>query len=216
MKKLLPLILALALALPLAACGAQEAGPAATAPLKVLEEAEPVGVTVVQRELSGEAKEVFDALSRSFGGQVKLYDYESDGASAVQVRVYSLEDGAWELLSPPAACALPGGEGSFILCLESCFAEGWSIQLLGNGGGGRWKGGEAKTANTSYSWTAGGPIEALSGENIPVALQVYDEYGPGAASGGSAGHDVSSFFAPESLSGHDAAYAVTLVFAGAG
>ena len=94
MKKLIPLVLALLLIL--ASCSAGDAAPSPlpTAPLKVWYEANPVAVTISTRELTGEAKEIFDVMSSALSGDTLLLNYESGGAQAVQVRVYELRVGA--------------------------------------------------------------------------------------------------------------------------
>lgn len=212
MKKLIPL--ALALLLILASCSAGDAAPSPlpTAPLKVWDEANPVAVTISTRELTGEAKEIFDAMSNALSGETLLLNYESGGAQAVQVRVYELRGGMWELLSPAAAYALPDADGSLVLTIEPCFASGWTLGIF-DGSGGRWEGEAGPDISTSYTcMTVGG--EAMTAENIPVAIQVYDEFDPETDSGKVVSLDVADFFDPASLIEYDAAYAVTLAFEG--
>ena len=212
MKELMPL--ALALLLILASCSAGDAAPSPlpTAPLKVWDEANPVAVTISTRELTGEAKEIFDAMSSAHSGDTLLMNYESDGAQAVQVRVYELRSGVWELLSPAAAYALPDEDGSLVLTLEPCFASGWALGIF-DGSGGRWEGEAGPDISDCYTCiTAGG--EAMTAENIPVAIQVYDEFDPKTDSGKVVSLDVADFFDPASLMEYDAVYAVTLAFEG--
>lgn len=212
MKKLIPLVLALLLIL--ASCSAGDAAPSPlpTAPLKVWDEANPVAVTISTRELTGEAKEIFDAMSNALSGETLLLNYESDGAQSVQVRVYELRGGVWELLSPAAAYALPDEDGSLALTLEPCFASGWALGIF-DGSGGRWEGEAGPDISDCYTCiTVGG--EAMTAENIPVAIQVYDEFDPKTDSGKVVSLDVADFFDPASLMEYDAVYAVTLAFEG--
>ena len=212
MKKLMPL--ALALLLILASCSAGDAAPSPlpTAPLKVWDEANPVAVTISTRELTGEAKEIFDVMSSALSGDTLLLNYESDGAQSVQVRVYELRGGVWELLSPAAAYALPDADGSLVLTLEPCFASGWALGIF-DGSGGRWEGEARPGISDCYTClTVGG--EAMTAENIPIAIQVYDEFDPETDSGKVVSLDVADFFDPASLMEYDAVYAVTLAFEG--
>lgn len=205
MKKLIPLLLALAL---LTACGADT--PAPTAPVKVWDESSPVPVTVSLRELKGDAAEVYDFMESALGGTTLLLDYECENAAAIQVRVYALRDGAWELLNTPAGGAAPSSAGSFLLNLPNCIAEGYNL-AFSDGSGQEWPGDGVKTDTVSYLWQFDGFVEAMTGENIPVAIQVYDgapEPGDSDFTGiGGAG----AFFNPESLNAYTAAYAVTVV-----
>ena len=166
MKKLIPL--ALALLLILASCSAGDAAPSPlpTAPLKVWDEANPVAVTISTRELTGEAKEIFDAMSSALSGETLLLNYESGGAQAVQVRVYELLGGVWELLSPAAAYALPDEDGSLALTLEPCFASGWALGIF-DGSGGRWEGEAGPDISDCYTCITVGGEAHDCGETSP-------------------------------------------------
>ena len=54
----------------------------------------------------------------------------------------------------------------------------------------------------------------MTAENIPIAIQVYDEFDPETDSGKVVSLDVADFFDPASLMEYDAVYAVTLAFEG--
>ena len=212
MKKYLPLLLALALLLTACSAGSAEPSPLPTAPVRVWDEAEPKPVSVSAAEFTGEAAEVYDAMSRMAGAHCLALDYSGEGVRAVQVRVYSLEDGVWEPVSAAASWALPGENGRLVLALESCFAEGWTLSVFGGGSGGSWPGEEVNTSGDCFTVLFGDSVSAMTAENIPVAVQVYDEYDPETDSGKVISFDTGSFFDPASLADYDAAWAVTLAF----
>ena len=98
MKKLMPL--ALALLLILASCSAGDAAPSPlpTAPLKVWDEANPVAVTISTRELTGEAKEIFDVMSNALNGDTLLMNCAAAcGSSSPPPRLTpcQMRTGAW-------------------------------------------------------------------------------------------------------------------------
>ena len=209
MKKLIPLLLALALVL-LTACGADTPTPASTAPVKVWDEASPVPVTVSLRELEGDAAEVYSFTESALGGTTLLLDYECGNAAAIQVRVYALKNGAWELLNTPAGSAAPASDGSFLLNLPNCIAEGYNL-AFSDGSGQEWPGDSVKTDTVNYIWQFDGSVEAMTGENIPVAIQVYDAAPEPGGSDFTGIGGAAAFFNPEGLSACTAAYAVTVV-----
>ena len=207
MKKVLALILACALTA-LTGCGSDVA--TASVPLDGYVETEPLPVKVTPIDFEHDV----DPLTKALAGMIHVYvfgyNYSAPGAETVEARLYEFDDGTWKEIFTPVQYPLPAEDGGIILQFDECFGSGLSCTLYsdaGIGSGGSWFGNESapQHPDQSYVIPLNEDLEAVTGEDIPVAMQVLDS-----VSGTSIGLD--NFFDIEPLMDKAATYAVTLCF----
>lgn len=215
MKKALALMLALVLAV-LTGCGAADAEvsptPVPTPPVQEYAESDPITVTVTPVELTEEEQEIA-YLSSRIGDEVHVYNLEADGEIArAFATVFSLVDGAWEHYTP--AVVFDPAEGRFSV-VSSGQADGATVNFTTTDGSIRsvgWSGFEPPDAGYRLSGPLGRIITAQTGQNIPVAVQIFDTYDPETDSDLVVTPDPEGFYNPEIFEGLDNVYVLCLCF----
>ena len=218
MKKALAMMLALLLAV-LAGCGAAgtappspEPTPVPTVPVQEFEESNPITVTVTPVELTEEEQEIA-YLSSRIGDEVHMYELEAEGEiTGAVARVFSLVDGAW--VHCTAGFTFDPAEGRFYV-VSSGLAEGTTVNFttpsgaLSSAGA---PGFEPPDAGYRLSDPLGRTITAQTGQNIPVAVQIFDNYDPETDSDLVVTPDPEGFYNPEIFEGLDNVYVLCLCF----
>lgn len=215
MKKALALMLALLLAI-LTGCGAADVEvsptPVPTPPVQEYAESDPITVTVTPVELTEEEQEIA-YLSSRIGDEVHMYELETEGEiTGAEARVFSLEDGAW--VHCTAGFAFDLAEGRFSVVTPG-LADGATVNfttpsgVLSSAGS---PGFEPPDAGFYLSGPLGRTITAQTGQNIPVAVQVFGTYDPETDSGEVVSADPEGFYNPEIFEGMDGVYVLCLCF----
>lgn len=218
MKKALAVILALVLAV-LTGCGAAgtappspEPTPVPTVPVQEFEESNPITVTVTPMELTEEEQETVKLTSR-IGDEVHVYNLEADGEiKGAVATVFSLVDGAWE--HHTVSVGFDPAEGRFSV-VSSGLADGTTVNFTTPSGGLSSFGGlgfEPPDAGYRLSGPLGRSVTAQTGQNIPVAVQVFGTYDPETDSGEVVSADPEGFYNPEIFEGMDGVYVLCLCF----
>ncbi len=215
MKKALALMLALVLAV-FTGCSAADAEvsptPVPTPPVQEYAESDPITVTVTPVELTEEEQEI-SKLSSRIKDDVHVYDLEADGEIArAFATVFSLVDGAWEHYTP--AVGFDPAEGRFSV-VSSGQADGATVNFTTTDGSIRsvgWSGFEPPDAGYHLSGPLGRIITAQTGQNIPVAVQIFDTYDPETDSDLVVTPDPEGFYNPEIFEGLDNVYVLCLCF----
>lgn len=218
MKKALAVILALVLAV-LTGCGAAgtappspEPTPVPTVPVQEFEESNPITVTVTPMELTEEEQETVKLTSR-IGDEVHVYNLEADGEiKGAVATVFSLVDGAWE--HHTVSVGFDPAEGRFSV-VSSGLADGTTVNFTTPSGGLSSFGGlgfEPPDAGYRLSGALGRSVTAQTGQNIPVAVQVFGTYDPETDSGEVVSADPEGFYNPEIFEGMDGVYVLCLCF----
>lgn len=218
MKKALAVMLALVLAV-LAGCGAAgtappspEPTPVPTVPVQEYAESDPITVTVTPMELTEEEQETVKLTSR-IGDEVHVYNLEADGEiKGAVATVFSLVDGAWE--HHTVSVGFDPAEGRFSV-VSSGLADGTTVNFTTPSGGLSSFGGlgfEPPDAGYRLSGPLGRTITAQTGQNIPVAVQVFGTYDPETDSGEVVSADPEGFYNPEIFEGMDGVYVLCLCF----
>lgn len=215
MKKALALMLALVLAV-FTGCSAADVEvsptPVPTPPVQEFEESDPITVTVTPVELSEEEQEIAELSSR-IKDDVHVYNLEADGEIArALATVFSLVDGAWEHYTP--AVVFDPAEGRFSV-VSSGQADGATLNFTTTDGSIRsvgWSGFEPPDAGYHLSGPLGRTITAQTGQNIPVAVQIFDTYDPETDSDLVVTPDPEGFYNPEIFEGLDNVYVLCLCF----
>lgn len=186
MKKAFAMMLALSLAI-LTGCGAADAEvsptPVPSPPVQEYAESDPITVTVTPVELTEEEQEIA-YLSSRIGDEVHVYNLEADGEIArAFATVFSLVDGAWEHYTP--AVVFDPAEGRFSVVTPG-LADGATVNfttpsgILSSAGV---PGFEPPDAGFYLYGALGRSVTAQTGQNIPVAVQVFGTYDPETDSG---------------------------------
>ena len=215
MKKALAVMLALLLAI-LTGCGAADVEvsptPVPTPPVQEYAESDPITVTVTPVELTEEEQEIA-YLSSRIGDEVHMYELETEGEiTGAEARVFSLEDGAW--VHCTAGFAFDLAEGRFSV-VSSGLADGATVNfttpsgVLSSAGA---PGFEPPDAGFILSGPLGRTITAQTGQNIPVAVQIFDNYDPETDSDLVVTPDPEGFYNPEIFEGLDNVYVLCLCF----
>ena len=218
MKKALAVMLALVLAV-LSGCGAAgtappspEPTPVPTPPVQEFEESDPITVTVTPVELTEEEQEIA-YLSSRIGDEVHMYELEAEGEiTGAVARVFSLVDGAW--VHCTAGFTFDLAEGRFSV-VSSGLADGATVNfttpsgVLSSAGA---PGFEPPDAGYRLSGPLGRTITAQTGQNIPVAVQIFDNYDPETDSALVVTPDPEGFYNPEIFEGLDNVYVLCLCF----
>ena len=218
MKKALALMLALVLAV-LAGCGAAgtappspEPTPVPTVPVQEFEESNPITVTVTPMELTEEEQETVKLTSR-IGDEVHVYNLEADGEiKGAVATVFSLVDGAWE--HHTVSVGFDPAEGRFSV-VSSGLADGATVNfttpsgVLSSAGSPSF---EPPDSGFYLSGALGRSVTAQTGQNIPVAVQVFGTYDPETDSGEVVSADPEGFYNPEIFEGMDGVYVLCLCF----
>ena len=218
MKKAFAMMLALLLAV-LTGCGAAgtappspEPTPAPTPPVQEYEESDPITVTVTPVELSEEEQEIAELSSR-IGDEVHMYELETEGEiTGAEARVFSLEDGAW--VHCTAGFAFDLAEDRFSVVTPG-LADGATVNfttpsgILSSAGV---PGFEPPDAGFYLYGALGRSVTAQTGQNIPVAVQVFGTYDPETDSGEVVSADPEGFYNPEVFEGMDGVYVLCLCF----
>ena len=215
MKKALALMLALSLAI-LTGCGAADVEvsptPVPTPPVQEYAESDPITVTVTPVELSEEQQEIA-YLSSRIGDEVHIYELETEGEiTGAEARVFSLEDGAW--VHCTAGFAFDLAEGRFSVVTPG-LADGATVNfttpsgVLSSAGS---PGFEPPDAGFYLSGALGRSVTAQTGQNIPVAVQVFGTYDPETDSDLVVTPDPEGFYNPEIFEGLDNVYVLCLCF----
>lgn len=218
MKKALAVILALVLAV-LTGCGAAgtappspEPTPVPTVPVQEFEESNPITVTVTPMELTEEEQETVKLTSR-IGDEVHMYELETEGEiTGAEARVFSLEDGAW--VHCTAGFAFDLAEGRFSVVTPG-LADGATVNfttpsgVLSSAGSPSF---EPPDSGFYLSGALGRSVTAQTGQNIPVAVQVFGTYDPETDSGEVVSADPEGFYNPEIFEGMDGVYVLCLCF----
>lgn len=218
MKKAFALTLTLLLAV-LTGCGAAgtappspEPTPAPTPPVQEYEESDPITVTVTPVELTEEEQEI-SYLSSRIGDEVHMYELETEGEiTGAEARVFSLVDGAW--VHCTAGFAFDLAEGRFSVVTPG-LADGATVNFTTPSGGLSSFGGlgfEPPDAGYRLSGPLGRTITAQTGQNIPVAVQIFDNYDPETDSDLVVTPDPEGFYNPEIFEGLDNVYVLCLCF----
>ena len=218
MKKAFALTLALLLAV-LTGCGAAgtappspEPTPAPTPPVQEYEESDPITVTVTPVELSEEEQEI-SYLSSRIGDEVHMYELEAEGEiTGAVARVFSLEDGAW--VHCTAGFAFDLAEGRFSVVTPG-LADGATVNFTTPSGvlsSAGVPGFEPPDAGSYLYGALGRSVTAQTGQNIPVAVQVFGTYDPETDSGEVVSADPEGFYNPEVFEGMDGVYVLCLCF----
>ena len=218
MKKALAVILALVLAV-LTGCGAAgtappspEPTPVPTVPVQEFEESNPITVTVTPMELTEEEQETVKLTSR-IGDEVHVYNLEADGEiKGAVATVFSLVDGAWE--HHTISVGFDPAEGRFSV-VSSGLADGATVNFTTPSGGLSSFGGlgfEPPDAGFYLYGALGRSVTAQTGQNIPVAVQVFGTYDPETDSGEVVSADPEGFYNPEIFEGMDGVYVLCLCF----
>lgn len=215
MKKALALMLALVLAV-LTGCGAADVEvsptPVPTPPVQEYAESDPITVTLTPVELS-EAEQEIAYLSSRIGDEVHMYELETEGEiTGAEARVFSLEDGAWVRCT--AGFAFDLAEGRFSVVTQG-LADGATVNfttpsgVLSSAGS---PGFEPPDSGFYLSGALGRSVTAQTGQNIPVAVQVFGTYDPETDSGEVVSADPEGFYNPEIFEGMDGVYVLCLCF----
>lgn len=215
MKKALALMLALLLAI-LTGCGAADVEvsptPVPTPPVQEYAESDPITVTVTPVELTEEQQEIA-YLSSRIGDEVHMYELETEGEiTGAEARVFSLEDGAWVRCTAGFAFDLADGRFSVV---TPGLADGATVNfttpsgVLSSAGS---PGFEPPDAGFYLSGALGRSVTAQTGQNIPVAVQVFGTYDPETDSGEVVSADPEGFYNPEIFEGMDGVYVLCLCF----
>ena len=215
MKKALALMLALVLAV-FTGCGAADVEvsptPVPTPPVQEYAESDPITVTVTPVELSEEEQEIA-YLSSHIGDEVHMYELETEGEiTGAEVRVFSLEDGAW--VHCTAGFAFDLAEDRFSVVTPG-LADGATVNfttpsgILSSAGV---PGFEPPDAGFYLYGALGRSVTAQTGQNIPVAVQVFGTYDPETDSGEVVSADPEGFYNPEVFEGMDGVYVLCLCF----
>ena len=218
MKKALAMMLALLLSV-LAGCGAAgtappspEPTPVPTVPVQEYAESDPITVTVTPVELTEEEQEIA-YLSSRIGDEVHMYELEAEGEiTGAVARVFSLVDGAW--VHCTAGFTFDLAEGRFSV-VSSGLADGATVNfttpsgVLSSAGA---PGFEPPDAGYRLSGPLGRTITAQTGQNIPVAVQIFDNYDPETDSDLVVTPDPEGFYNPEIFEGLDNVYVLCLCF----
>lgn len=218
MKKALAVMLALVLAL-LAGCGAAgtappspEPTPVPTVPVQEYAESDPITVTVTPVELTEEGQEIA-YLSSRIGDEVHMYELEAEGEiTGAVARVFSLVDGAW--VHCTAAVEFDLAEGRFSVVAPG-LADGATVNFTTPSGALSSVGApgfEPPDAGYRLSGPLGRTITAQTGQNIPVAVQIFDNYDPETDSDLVVTPDPEGFYNPEIFEGLDNVYVLCLCF----
>ena len=218
MKKALALMLALLLTV-FTGCGAAgtappspEPTPVPTVPVQEYAESDPITVTVTPVELSEEQQEIA-YLSSRIGDEVHMYELETEGEiTGAEARVFSLEDGAWVRCT--AGFTFDLAEGRFSVVTPG-LADGATVNfttpsgILSSAGS---PGFEPPDSGFYLSGALGRSVTAQTGQNIPVAVQVFGTYDPETDSGEVVSADPEGFYNPEIFEGMDGVYVLCLCF----
>lgn len=215
MKKALALMLALLLAV-FTGCSAADVEvsptPVPTPPVQECAESDPITVTVTPVELTEEEQEIA-YLSSRIGDEVHMYELETEGEiTGAEARVFSLEDGAW--VHCTAGFAFDLAEGRFSVVTQG-LADGATVNfttpsgVLSSAGA---PGFEPPDAGYRLSGPLGRTITAQTGQNIPVAVQIFDNYDPETDSDLVVTPDPEGFYNPEIFEGLDNVYVLCLCF----
>lgn len=215
MKKALALMLALVLAV-FTGCSAADVEvsptPVPTPPVQEYAESDPITVTVTPVELTEEEQEIA-YLSSRIGDEVHMYELETEGEiTGAEARVFSLEDGAWVRCT--AGFAFDLAEGRFSVVTPG-LADGATVNfttpsgILSSAGS---PGFEPPDAGFYLYGALGRSVTAQTGQNIPVAVQVFGTYDPETDSGEVVSADPEGFYNPEIFEGMDGVYVLCLCF----
>lgn len=215
MKKALAVMLALLLAV-FTGCSAADVEvsptPVPTPPVQEYAESDPITVTVTPVELTEEEQEIA-YLSSRIGDEVHMYELETEGEiTGAEARVFSLEDGAW--VHCTAGFAFDLAEGRFSVVTPG-LADGATVNfttpsgVLSSAGS---PGFEPPDAGFYLSGALGRSVTAQTGQNIPVAVQVFGTYDPETDSGEVVSADPEGFYNPEIFEGMDGVYVLCLCF----
>lgn len=218
MKKALAVMLALVLAV-FTGCSAAETAPPSpeptpvpTPPVQEFEESDPITVTLTPVELTEEEQEIAYLTSR-IGDEVHMYELEAEGEiTGAVARVFSLVDGAW--VHCTAGFTFDLAEGRFSV-VSSGLADGATVNfttpsgVLSSAGA---PGFEPPDAGYRLSGPLGRTITAQTGQNIPVAVQIFDNYDPETDSDLVVTPDPEGFYNPEIFEGLDNVYVLCLCF----
>lgn len=215
MKKALALMLALVLAV-FTGCSAADVEvsptPVPTPPVQEYAESDPIAVTVTPVELTEEEQEIA-YLSSRIGDEVHMYELETEGEiTGAEARVFSLEDGAW--VHCTAGFAFDLAEGRFSVVTPG-LADGATVNfttpsgVLSSAGS---PGFEPPDAGFYLSGALGRSVTAQTGQNIPVAVQVFGAYDPETDSGEVVSADPEGFYNPEIFEGMAGVYVLCLCF----
>lgn len=215
MKKALAVMLALLLAI-LTGCGAADVEvsptPVPTPPVQEYAESDPITVTVTPVELTEEEQEIA-YLSSRIGDEVHMYELETEGEiTGAEARVFNLEDGAWVRCT--AGFAFDLAEGRFSVVTPG-LADGATVNfttpsgILSSAGSPSF---EPPDSGFYLSGALGRSVTAQTGQNIPVAVQVFGTYDPETDSGEVVSADPEGFYNPEIFEGMDGVYVLCLCF----
>lgn len=215
MKKALALMLALVLAV-FTGCSAADVEvsptPVPTPPVQEYAESDPITVTVTPVELTEEEQEIA-YLSSRIGDEVHMYELETEGEiTGAVARVFSLEDGAWVRCTAGFAFDLADGRFSVV---SSGLSDGATVNfttpsgVLSSAGA---PGFEPPDAGFYLYGALGRSVTAQTGQNIPVAVQVFGTYDPETDSGEVVSADPEGFYNPEIFEGMDGVYVLCLCF----
>ena len=215
MKKALAVMLALLLAV-LTGCSAADVEvsptPVPTPPVQEYAESDPITVTVTPVELSEEQQEIA-YLSSRIGDEVHIYELETEGEiTGAEARVFSLEDGAWVRCT--AGFAFDLAEDRFSVVTPG-LADGATVNFTTPSGvlsSAGVPGFEPPDAGFYLSGALGRSVTAQTGQNIPVAVQVFGTYDPETDSGEVVSADPEGFYNPEVFEGMDGVYVLCLCF----
>ena len=215
MKKALAVMLALVLAV-LTGCGAADTEvsptPAPTVPVQEYAESAPINVTLTPVALSEAEQEIAD-LSSHTGDDVHIYNLEADGEiKGAVARVFNLVDGAW--LHFTAAVGFDLADGRFSV-VSSGLADDATVNFTTPSGALSsvgCPGFEPPDSGFYLSGALGRSVTAQTGQNIPVAVQVFGTYDPETDSGEVVSADPEWFYNPEVFEGMDGVYVLCLCF----
>lgn len=215
MKKALALMLALVLAV-FTGCSAADVEvsptPVPTPPVQEYAESDPITVAVTPVELTEEEQEIA-YLSSRIGDEVHMYELETEGKiTGAEARVFSLVDGAWVRCT--AGFAFDLAEGRFSVVTPG-LADGATVNfttpsgILSSAGSPSF---EPPDAGFYLYGALGRSVTAQTGQNIPVAVQVFGTYDPETDSGEVVSADPEGFYNPEVFEGMDGVYVLCLCF----
>ena len=215
MKKALAVMLALLLAV-FTGCSAADVEvsptPVPTPPVQEYAESDPITVTVTPVELTEEEQEIA-YLSSRIGDEVHMYELETEGEiTGAEARVFSLEDGAW--VHCTAGFAFDLAEDRFSVVTPG-LADGATVNfttpsgVLSSAGSPSF---EPPDSGFYLSGALGRSVTAQTGQNIPVAVQVFGTYDPETDSGEVVTPDPEGFYNPEIFEGLDNVYVLCLCF----
>ena len=215
MKKALAVMLALLLAV-FTGCSAADVEvsptPVPTPPVQEYAESDPITVTVTPVELTEEEQEIA-YLSSRIGDEVHMYELETEGEiTGAEARVFSLEDGAWVRCTAGFAFDLADGRFSVV---TPGLADGATVNfttpsgVLSSAGSPSF---EPPDSGFYLSGALGRSVTAQTGQNIPVAVQVFGTYDPETDSGEVVSADPEGFYNPEIFEGMDGVYVLCLCF----